>query len=320
MLLEWAAADVEAGGICLEVLRPHADDPHNSLPPLRFLGAIHRMVLDGRAPELARHYPSAGGTPGADLWDAFLHTLDQNRAAVEEWIDNPVQTNEVGRSAALLGGFLVVAETTGLDLRLLEVGASAGLNLRWDFYRYESGDRAWGPDDSPVLLTGVFAGSSPPLEVVPRVVERSGCDLRPLDPNSPEDRLTLLSYVWPDQTERLELLRQALDIARRVPAPVDAASATDWLASKLAAPAPGVATVVFHSIVTPYLGEAGREELTSVISAAGQRATEPAPLAWLRLEPGVEQGEVRLTIWPDGAERLIATAGYHGRPVHWRHH
>ena len=27
--------------------------------------------------------------------------------------------------------------------------------------------------------------------------------------------------------------------------------------------------------------------------------------------------DVTLTTWPDGYERVIAYAGYHGRPVHW---
>ena len=35
-------------------------------PALQLMGAVHRLVLEGRAPELARFYPSAGGTPDAD--------------------------------------------------------------------------------------------------------------------------------------------------------------------------------------------------------------------------------------------------------------
>ena len=84
-----------------------------------------------------------------------------------------------------------------------------------------------------------------------------------------------------------------------------------------AAPAPGVASVVFHSIVMQYLSAADRRRVASALAEAGSRATGRAPLAWLRMEPGGEQAEVRLTLWPGGSERLIASAGFHGRPVRW---
>jgi hypothetical protein len=57
-----------------------------------------------------------------------------------------------------------------------------------------------------------------------------------------------------------------------------------------------------------------------VLEAAGARATRAAPVAWLRLEPA-EAGtptELRLTLWPGGEEQLLATAGFHLGPVHWR--
>jgi len=317
-LLERAAHDVEAGGPCWTVLEGHADDPPGSALALRFLGAVHRLVLDGDAAALAPHYPSAGGDADeGDAWPAFRAAVARHVDVLRNRIDAPVQTNEVGRSAALVGGFLLVARETRLPLRVLEVGASAGLNLRWDQYRYDATDATWGPRDSPVRLAGI--AGQPPFATAARVVERAGCDRMPLDPGATHDRLTLLSYVWPDQRARIALLRAALDVAARVPVRVDAADATTWLAPRLATPRAGVATVVFHSIVRQYLGDVEATRLESLLADAGARASGDAPLAWLRMEPGRSAMEVRLTTWPDGGERLLATAGAHGRPVRWRY-
>ena len=300
------------------MLAGHEADARASALALRFLGAVHRLVLEGRAPALARHYPSAGGEAGLDgAWAAFRDTLEQHRDTLRALVTSPVQTNEVGRSAALLGGFLLIARETGLPLRLLELGASAGLLLRWDHYRYEQGDTGWGGRASPVRLLEVFPDGFPPGGRRCRVIERGGCDPLPLDPSSPDGQLTLLSYLWADQRERIALLRGALEVARRVPAAVDASGAPAWLAARLTTPAPGVASVVFHSIVMQYLSAADRRRVASVLAEAGGRATGRAPLAWLRMEPGGEQAEVRLTLWPGGSERLIASAGFHGRPVRW---
>ena len=40
--------------------RSTADAPGSALA-LRLMGAVHLLVLEGRAPSLARHYPSVGG-------------------------------------------------------------------------------------------------------------------------------------------------------------------------------------------------------------------------------------------------------------------
>src|SRR5439155_1529278 len=100
-LLERAAADVEAGGPAWPVLEGHEDDPRGSALALRFLGAVHRLVLEGRVPALARHYPSAGGEAGLEgAWAVFRDTLEQHRDVLRALLRSPVQTNEVGRSAA----------------------------------------------------------------------------------------------------------------------------------------------------------------------------------------------------------------------------
>jgi hypothetical protein len=67
-------------------------------------------------------------------------------------LEGALPAHEVGRCAALLPGFLAVSREAEMPLRLLEVGASAGLNLRWDLYRYEADSFSWGDADSAVRL------------------------------------------------------------------------------------------------------------------------------------------------------------------------
>ncbi len=319
-ILEAVHRDVAEGGPCAAVLGVHGAAPFGDAVVLRFLGAVHRLVLEGRVPELASHYPSVGGAPDRGLGPDLIAAVDAHRAELASRMLDGVQTNEVGRSAALLGGFLAAAAAEGgLPLRVLEVGASAGLNLRFDGYRYESGFDSYGPADSPVRFVDPWVGgaAASPLPGSCTVVERRGCDIAPIDPSTVDGRLSLRSYVWPDQTARLDRLDAALEVARRMPAPVDRADATVWLNEHLADPVPGTITVVVHSIMFQYLSGDGRRGLLAAVEGAGRRASADAPVAWLRMEPGGEQAEIRLTTWPGGTAGLLATSSYHGPPIRW---
>lgn len=317
-LLNCCAEDYEQSGVLHDLLKNHEHDPRGSVLALRLMGAMHRLVLQGRAPELAKFYPSVGGTATRDgVWEAFRNTVRDQMEGLGPLICSPVQTNEVSRCGALLGGFLLITRLTGLPLRLLEIGASAGLNLRWDHFYYTWRGSSWGEPTSPVCLQDVFAPDAvPPLGPV-RVVERSGCDPRPIDPTSDEGRLTLLSFIWPEQHERRQLLEAALKMVRLVPCQVECARAADWLRARLAQPVSGAATVLFHSIVWQYLSHEERAEVTEIVEQAGSRATAAAPLAWLRMEPGKESAEIRLKIFPGFADRLIAVAGFHMGQTRW---
>ncbi|EUA06688.1 hypothetical protein I553_0788 [Mycobacterium xenopi 4042] len=46
-----------------------------------------------------------------------------------------------------------------------------------------------------------------------RIVERHGYDIAPIDATNSEGELTLLSYVWPDMTVRMDRLRGAISVA-----------------------------------------------------------------------------------------------------------
>jgi hypothetical protein len=318
-LLHHIITDVDAAGPTWTILGPHASRPFEDAVALRFLGAVHRLVLAGKAPSLIRHYPSVGGAGDPDpAWIAMRALLVTDAAVLAPFLERPPQTNEVGRAAALVGGFLTVARERAMPLRLLEIGASGGLQLRFDKYRYEADCLTFGDPASPVHFVGWWDGT-PPFDTTCTVATREGCDADPVDPSTDEGRLTLTSFVWPDQPDRLASLRGALDVAARVPVRVERAEAAAWLDAKLAQTGPGVVTVIFHSIVWQYLPPRNQHRVRELIEDAGRRALPDAPLAWLRFEPSSDRTccEVRLQSWPGGLDRLLCTAGYHGRPVRW---
>ena len=314
VLLRQAAEDVEAHGPTWDVLRGHEVDSPASALVLRLMGAVNRLVLAGKEPMLARIYDGPDVDP-AVAWNAFSAVLERNREELRRSIHLPVQTNEVGRCAALLFGFLAVAEETGLPLRLFEIGASAGLNLRWDRYRYEAGGFAWGPVGSDVRIEFDLEGEVPDLPASVEIAGRHGCDPAPIDPSSPEGRLTVLAYIWPDQKFRLERMRAALRLVDEVPIELDHEAAASWTKRMLAQSTPGTATVVYHSLVMQYLSDGELAEFHRQIEQAGGRATADAPLAWLRMEPAGDHTDLLLTAWPGGEESHLARAGYHGTPV-----
>jgi hypothetical protein len=311
-------ADLLAGGTTAELLEGRSTRPIHDMVVLRLLGAVHAIVLDGRAPALASRYASVGGVDdGSDPTADFLAVVRAFRSEVEQGLTRPVQTNEVARAAALTPAFVLLARRHGLPLRLLEIGASAGLLLRWDGYRYEHGDASLGPATSPLVFRDVWEGD-PPLSGSVEVAGRRGCDIAPLDATTAAGERTLLSFVWPDQVDRIARLRAALTVARAWPVPIDAGDAARWLARVLPArPPAGATTVVYHSIVWQYLPPESAAGVRAALVTAGARATPEAPLAWLRMEPAGPTADLRLTTWPGGAEEVLGLVGYHGRPVQW---
>jgi hypothetical protein len=149
------------------------------------------------------------------------------------------------------------------------------------------------------------------------VRSRRGCDQRPIDPGDPRARLRLRSYIWPDQEARLARLDAALDHAAAQVVRVERADAADWIEARLADRPAGLATVLYHSIVWPYLPPVTRQRVEAALRGAA--ASADTPLAWLRMEPSADgsQAELSLTCWPGGASERLAFADYHGRWVHW---
>lgn len=283
---------------------------------LRLLGGLNFMVRAGEAPALAALYPPNPMSDRSALATRLAATLADPRLL--PWFASAPQTNEVARSGMLMPGMRVAAAATGLPLRLFELGASAGLNLRMDRYVYDFAGQVGGPNDAPLTLAPEWTGPPPPSVTV-TVVERRGVDLAPVDVRDPAGQARLLAYVWPDQTARIERLTAAMRAFAADPAPLDTGDAAPWV-ERHVKPRVGTATVVYHSIAWQYFPDATRARITAHLATQVEMATADAPLAWLRCE--FETGDaprptLRLTLWPGGTDRLLAYGHPHGASVEW---
>jgi hypothetical protein len=325
-LLRGLVPDLEDPGSALRlVLHGHEDAPTDAALALRVLGSVHRLVLERRAGPLAAFYPSVGGT-----WDpaggvaAFREVLAEQPAEVASWLDRAPQTNEVGRSSALWAALCVNAaeeQAAGgtLPVRLLELGSSAGLNLNADRFAHVGADgEVRGEPASVVRLQPAWVGAAPP-DVAPRVVERLGCDLHPVDVSTTEGRLSLTAYVWPDQVARFERLRAALAIAAEHPPAVVTSSAADFVDG--VETAEGTTTVLWHSVMWQYLDAAEQEHVLARLEELGATATHTRRLVHVGAEPGRRSPDaeieflLRVRAWPGGQERVLGTLQAHGPPL-----
>lgn len=293
-VLTEVAADIAAGGPCATALRGYHDAGREGALPLRFLAGVHALVLSGDAPDLAVYYPSSrnpGEAAAADdgAWPAFRAVVADRSEWIRDWLTRPPQTNEVGRAVPLLAGLLAAVDTTPFPVRLFELGASAGLNLRADRFRWSAADIAWGPADSPVVIDDAWFGPVPGWlrEAVRRhpeieVVERLGCDPAPLNPLAPQDRLALRAYLWPDQIARAARLDGALRVAERVPAQVVEMGAAKFLTEL--SPQPGTLTVVWHSVMRPYVSDVEWQAVEAELARLAADSSNRAPFAYFGFE------------------------------------
>jgi len=276
-----------------------------TLPPLK------------RQPNLvfaaARWHGAPAPAPYAALRRVLLEQEPEVRATV---MSRATQTNEVGRLASLTP----VLGLVGGPLALVEVGASAGLCLHPDRYDY-----AWPPvgglrgSGGPALT----AAATGPLRVPvrhPEVAWRGGVDLNPLDVSDEDAMAWLENLVWPEQDERRERLRAAVEVARRDPPVLRRGDLFDHLPVLLDQAAPHGTPVVFHSAVIAYLEEPDRRrfhELMTGLVADGR-------CRWISNEGRHVLPEVtgdadvpsgRFVTALDGTP--VAYSHGHGHAIHW---
>ncbi|WP_136440618.1 DUF2332 domain-containing protein [Pacificoceanicola onchidii] len=293
--------------------------PSGQSVPLRLAGALHGLVLSGEAPELAAVYPPNAASDAA-IWQAVSEALVRHEATLQAWLENPPQTNEVRRAAAVIAGlWWGLGQVGPRPVVLSELGGSAGLNLQLDRFSVAMDGAVYGPAEAEVALTPEWRGAGRPVPLPIRVQDRGGVDLMPLDPTSPEGAHRLLSYLWPDQPVRLARTRAAIALCETR---LDAGDAAGWLEQRLRGRVPGALHMVYSTIAAQYFPPETQAAVAGSLAEAGARATADAPLLHFAMEPDEKTPGAGLTatLWAGSAPitAALGRAHFHVDWIEWQ--
>ena len=308
--------------------------PPEQRQPVLLFACVHALLLDGAGADedLARYYPNLTARPDTgDPLPALSGFCARHEAELRQMLaTRHTQTNEIGRCAVLLPAFGMLAVEMG-PLAHLDVGSSAGLNLLIDQYRYryEPGGRI-GPAASPIELVCGTRGAVPVPSTLPDVRARVGIDPRPVDVRNIEEARWLEACVWPDQTDRFERLRAALEIARAADVSVRRGDAVGDTVSAVKALVSSGHPVVTNTWVLNYLSANERTAYVEELDAAGASLD----LSWIYAEspylapelpgpPGdiaTDRTVLVLVRWRTGRRTVthLADVHPHGYWMHWQ--
>lgn len=292
-------------------------------PPIFFLGAVHHLLLSGIDHPLAHYYPSVVGDQAlapSGVAAEFLSFCRQYKAEITKTLQTRlVQTNQVQRSLALRLGLSVIAQALPAPVHLIEVGTSAGLNLRFDRYGYQVGGQYFGDRSSTVQIQAELYGTKPlpNLSVLPEIASVQGVDLNPIDARDLDAVSWLEALVWPENRAQRALLAAALAVVAADPPPIKAGDAIDVLSEVGAQLPAGQPRVVFHAATRMHVPEERLGDFDAAIEALGDNA----PLWWLSVEGSNPLPQRRaapalpgaglLLRHPDGSTQTIAVVNGH---------
>lgn len=287
--------------------------------PLRVCGALNALARSGQVPELTALYPPHHTNKlDAHFWQVLDDAVCAHESQILDQLDFAPQTNEVRRASALMPALLRLLQQFELPIKLYEMGASAGLNLALDHFGYKLGEQYYGPQDAPFSLQPDWQGPPPPSAHL-NIVERRGCDLNPLNVATPDGKERLMSYIWPDQTERVARTELAIQLATQLAVRVDKLDAATWLKQQLTVREPGYLHVVFNTVAFQYFPPAAQLEIRAFLDQIGGEEKSNCPLAWVQLETDGNRPGFAITqqVWPGGEEAELGRADAHGRWVTW---
>lgn len=203
-------------------------------------------------------------------------------------------------------------------MALVDVGVSGGLNFLMDKARLQYTDgQAFGPQSASLQIRCESKGNSIPTDQNAEIVDRIGIDLNPINLLDEKERQWNLALIWPDQLERIERFKAAIQILKSTLITFVRGSGNEVLpriASKISS---NHLLCVMHSFTLNQFTKEEREAFDKVLSViSNNRDIWRISLEWI----GTPQPEIIVSSYVSGkkiSQLKVAECSGHGEWIRW---
>lgn len=293
--------------------------------PNAFLAAVHFFVLKNKQALLAQYYPSVTGQKTQAIpFGLFKAFVQQHQHGIIDLLQHRiVQTNVITRCNYLMPVFSNLLSSANGPATIIDIGASAGLNLNFDRYEYYYNNEKVYGNSRVKLHCQIKAGKVPTIKPFKNPIEKIGIDQHLIDVTNTDDLIWLQALIWPDQTERFLMLKEALNAPNLSEIKRIAGDTVADFKNIIEAVDPYALLIISATHVLYQFTDKLLLEFYNFLDAIGQNrnfyflsaeATEAA-----RLKYGVHHTAVVLTTYKNKLkqETLIAETNGHGNWIKW---
>ncbi len=290
--------------------------------PNLFLAAIHFLLMEHPSEELAKYYPSLEGqfqaTP--EMFNCFKRFSKKFETEIKSLLQTRlVQTNEVQRCALLFPALNFVSKNLDHQkIALIDVGASGGLNFLMDqaYIQYSDGTST-GAATSPLQIICESKGEQIPRFQTAQIAMRIGIDLNPVNLLNPDERQWNLALIWPDQTERIERIKSALQLLETTDISFKKGRANQVLPQVIGDVPSDQAICVMHSFTLNQFSKEDREAFDALLlEASKDREIWRISLEWIATQ-NPELSVTHYTFGNKGPVLNLAKCHGHGEWIQW---
>ena len=294
--------------------------------PNIFLAAVHFYILKNKDAPLAQYYPSVTGQKNGGIpFDIFKLFVQQHEKGIIDILQRRiVQTNVLTRCNYLLPVFLNILSGSNKPATIIDIGASAGLNLNFDRYEYYYDNKKVYGESRVKLHCEIKEGKSPVISPVKSAITKIGVDQNPIDTDNADDLVWLQALIWPDQTERFSMLTEALNTAGLSAIKLVAGRSIADFRKVVDAVDPGDILIIYATHVLYQFNDKLLFEFNNFLDSIGENRdyyflSAEATQA-VQLKYGIANTAVVVTTYKNKQkqETLIAETNGHGNWIKWK--
>jgi hypothetical protein len=296
--------------------------------PNIFFAAVHYLVLKNKNCELASYYPSiAKNLNNPPLpFDVFKDFCIHNESQILELISTRiVQTNVINRCSYLMPILSELINKGQKNACIIDIGASAGLNLNFDIYEYWTNSQKIFGDSSVKIEFETKDSDIKSIQPINYLMRKIGVDLHPINPQNDDEKLWLNALIWPDHLERFNSMEKALELRQNGGIEMLQASTVPQFEEIINGQRNDETLIVYATHTLYQFSQESRLDFFNMLDSIGKKRDfyflSVESTKYLQEKYDSSQTVIELTSYTNGQknEEIIAETNGHGNWIHWNY-